>query len=68
MHDLSLKTSQSRFDLKFVPVELIPQPQSSVGQMTVSALEAIRTRRPAVPASKSGLESICGASCDTAAH
>lgn len=68
MHDLSLKTSPSRFDLKFVSVELIPQPQTSAAQLTIAALEAIRTRRPTLPASKSGLEAICGASCDTAAH
>jgi hypothetical protein len=36
--------------------------------MTVEDLEALRTERSAIPASKHGLETICGASCDTGAQ
>jgi hypothetical protein len=36
--------------------------------MSIEALEAMRTQRPAIPASKYGLEVICGASCETSAQ
>jgi len=35
---------------------------------TIGDLEAMRVERSAVPASKHGLEVICGASCDTGAQ
>ena len=34
----------------------------------VEALAHLRVNRPAVPASKNGLEVICGASCEIGAH
>ena len=57
------------FNLKNVAVELIPE--SSPAQradLSVEELEAMRVSRPAVPASKNGLEVICGASCEIGAH
>jgi len=40
----------------------------SLASMTVEELERMRTDRDPVPASRYGLERICGASCETAAH
>nr|HEX4313659.1 hypothetical protein [Kofleriaceae bacterium] len=57
------------FNLKNVAVELIPE--SRVVQradISIEELEAMRVGRPAVPASKNGLEVICGASCEIGAH
>jgi hypothetical protein len=57
------------FNLKNVEVELIPESRSSQrAQLTIAELEAMRVGRPAIPASKNGLEVICGASCETGAH
>jgi hypothetical protein len=57
-----------RFDLKNVSVDLIPQsPRSERAFLSIDELEAMRTERPAVPASKHALEIICGASCETGA-
>lgn len=59
----------SNFDLKKTHVKLIGAergPESAV--MSIDDLEAIRTKRHGVPASKHRLETICGASCDTGAQ
>jgi hypothetical protein len=59
----------SGFDLKNVAVELIPQSiHSKRAALSLEELEAVRTDRPMVPASKHGLETICGASCEIGAH
>lgn len=59
----------NNFNLKNVIVELVPTnrvPQRA--DMSLAQLEAMRTGRRAVPASKHGLESVCGASCETGAQ
>ena len=63
------KVQTDLFNLKNLPVELVPiAPRSERAFLTVAQLEAMRTQRPAVPASKHGLEAICGASCEIGAH
>jgi hypothetical protein len=63
------RKQSSNFELKNVTVELLPTHRTSHRAfMTIEALEAIRTQRPAVPASRHGLETICGASCETGAQ
>ena len=57
------------FNLKNVEVELIPESHSAQrADLSIEQLEAMRVSRPAVPASKNGLEVICGASCEIGAH
>jgi hypothetical protein len=57
------------FGLKHQQVELIPREGAPARtSATVAELEARRVARAAVPASKHGLEAICGASCDTGAQ
>ena len=57
------------FNLKNVAVELLPTtPRVEHSRMTLGELEAMRTRSTAVPASKNGLETICGASGEIGAH
>ncbi len=56
------------FNLKNVAVELIPDHSAQRASLSIEALEAMRVSRPAVPASKNGLEVICGASCEIGAH
>ena len=57
------------FNLKNLAVELIPEPRAAErADLSIEALEAMRVDRPAVPASKNGLEVICGASCEIGAH
>jgi hypothetical protein len=56
------------FNLKNVAVELIPAPRTERAEISMAELEAMRASRPAVPASKNGLEVICGASCEIGAH
>ena len=57
------------FNLKNVAVELIPESRPAQhADLSVEELEAMRVNRPAVPASKNGLEVICGASCEIGAH
>lgn len=57
------------FNLKHVAVELIPERRPAErADLSIEELEAMRADRPAVPASKNGLEVICGASCEIGAH
>jgi hypothetical protein len=68
MTNEAIAVVQSNFNLKNVPIELIHTGCRSVQTFkTIEALEAMRTERPAVPASKHGLETICGASCEVGA-
>ena len=66
---VSTAVQSSNFDLKKELVELIPS-GSVAGHfsMSVRDLESLRTERAFVPASKHGLEAICGASCETGAQ
>lgn len=61
-------TQTNNFDLKQQFVELI-RLEGTPGRASISmeSLEAMRTARPAIPASKHSLEIICGASCETGA-
>jgi hypothetical protein len=56
------------FNLKNVDVELIPESRDERADISMAELEAMRASRPAIPASKNGLEVICGASCEIGAH
>lgn len=62
------ESSVSLFRLKDVEVNLVPSAKQTLSSISLSDLEEIRTNRIAVPASKHGLEAICGASCDTGAQ
>jgi len=65
----SAKALTDRFSLKTVSVTLIPRAScSGRAFVTLDELESMRTQRPTVPASKHGLETICGASCEIGAH
>jgi hypothetical protein len=62
-------TQSSNFDLKNELVELLPAgDRRGRAVPTTAELEALRVDRSAVPASKHGLETICGASCETGAQ
>lgn len=59
----------SNFNLKNEVVDLVRTGHRSERTvMTIEDLEALRTERSAIPASKHGLETICGASCETGAQ
>ena len=65
----SAEVQADLFNLKNVSVELVPVARRSARAfLTVGDLEVTRTQRPAVAASKHGLETICGASCEIGAH
>jgi hypothetical protein len=56
------------FNLKNMSVKLVPVELSlEQANLTVQELESMRTERPGIPASKHGLEILCGASCETGA-
>jgi hypothetical protein len=62
-------TQSGGFGLKHRQVALIPQERHAPRTFVpVEELEANRVERAAIPASKHGLEAICGASCDTGAQ
>jgi hypothetical protein len=59
----------NNFALKHQPVQLIPESHSpSNVLLALRDLEALRVNGGVIPASKNGLEIICGASCETAAN
>jgi len=65
----SAAIQSSNFALKTEVVELIAsRPRSAVSEVTLGALEAMRVESALVPASKHGLETICGGSCETGAQ
>lgn len=62
-------TQSSNFNLKNEVVELVRASRKAERTfVTIEDLEAMRTNRAAIPASKHGLEAICGASCETGAQ
>ncbi len=61
-------TIQSNFDLKTQTVNLTDVKSSKAEQLSLAELESMRSARKPVSASKFGLETICGASCDTGAQ
>ena len=61
-------SQNANFNLKNTEVELIPEAHvAQRADLSIEELEAMRTGRP-IPASKNGLEVICGASCEIGAH
>ena len=58
---------QSNYDLKRNEEALFEKKVSSV-TMSLNELELIRTSKEGITASKYGLESICGVSCETGAQ
>ncbi|MFD9332949.1 hypothetical protein ACFWBF_00780 [Streptomyces sp. NPDC060028] len=58
----------SAFALKEAEVQLVPAPRPRQVPYTLSELEQLRVGSGPVSASKHGLESICGASCETGAQ
>lgn len=58
----------SNFDLKNTRVNLIQSPASQSAFVSLNELEAARSARRPVSASKHGLEVICGGSCETGAQ
>jgi hypothetical protein len=69
MPKVQVVTQQSsNFNLKNEVVDLVAAPRTDRVHLTVSDLEAMRVERGIVPASKHGLETICGASCETGAQ
>jgi hypothetical protein len=59
----------SNFALKHEYVSLVPTGRTSVRtDVSVRDLESMRVEQAFVPASKHGLETICGASCETGAQ
>ena len=68
MHAKTETQTQSLFNLKEFPVELVPVDYGyERAELTLHELEIIRTARPNISASKNGLETVCGASCETGA-
>lgn len=62
-------TQSSNFNLKNEVVELVrARGKAERTFVAIEDLEAMRTNRPAIPASKHSLEAICGASCETGAQ
>jgi hypothetical protein len=62
-------TIKTNFDLKNTAVDLVPTGTIAKRvRISIDDLENMRTSGRAVPASKHGLELICGASCDTGAQ
>lgn len=63
--------TQGNFNLKNVVVDLFVTDRSTTAapvDVSLDALEAMRVSRRIIPASKYGLERICGASCETGAQ
>ena len=54
--------------LKNVAVDLRGTEASTTAELSLQELEAMRTQAAPVTASKHGLETICGASCETGAQ
>lgn len=62
-------TPSGNFNLKNEVVELIPAGVASRhATLDIATLEGFRTSQAIIPASKHGLEAICGASCETGAQ
>jgi hypothetical protein len=69
MREAISTVQSSNFGLKNELVELIPSAGAATHvSLGVRDLEAMRTSAAFVPASKHGLETICGASCETGAQ
>ncbi len=51
-----------------IEVNLVPEITKERTRFNIKSLEEMRIRQATVPASKYGLEAICGASCETSAQ
>jgi hypothetical protein len=60
-------STSTGFARKHQSVDLIGRRSQQVS-MSLSDLEGMRSHRVSVPASRHGLETICGASCETGAQ
>jgi hypothetical protein len=60
-------TTSTGFARKHQSVDLLGRRSQQV-TMSLSDLEGMRAHRVSVPASRHGLETICGASCETGAQ
>ena len=58
----------SHADLKKMHIDVVARRTHGRVEVSIEALEAMRTNRNPISASKSGLEVICGASCETGAQ
>jgi hypothetical protein len=65
---LSSAVQSNNFNLKNEFVELIPAAVAGSASLSVAELEGFRVAGAFVPASKHGLETITGASCETGAQ
>lgn len=66
---VSTALQSNNFDLKHDVVQLVPSAGvSRRASVTLTDLESMRTAATPVPASRFGLEVICGASCETGAQ
>lgn len=63
----SMTQKSSGFALKNVQIDLIRRKNDGLEEMAAADLELLRVQKPAIPASKYGLEVICGPSCETGA-
>lgn len=69
LKEASAVAQSSNFNLKNEFVELVRTNHTSERTfIAIKDLEAMRTKRQDIPASKHGLETICGASCETGAQ
>lgn len=69
MVNAALSSGQlNNFDLKNQMVQLVSSGTAALKTVSLGELEAFRTRPSAIPASKYGLEVLCGASCETGAQ
>jgi hypothetical protein len=65
----SATSRSSKFAVKTEIVELTKaRPLATTSSLTLGELEAMRAGCPDVPASRHGLEVICGGSCETGAQ
>jgi hypothetical protein len=60
--------AHSNFDLKNTTVNLVSMPAAGAATLSLRDLEAFRSERRVVTASKHGLEVLCGGSCETGAQ
>lgn len=69
LKEASVATQSNNFNLKTEAVELVGHRDTPERVfLSIEDLEKMRVEGAAIPASKHGLEVICGASCETGAQ
>ncbi|MEE4409937.1 MULTISPECIES: hypothetical protein [unclassified Serratia (in: enterobacteria)] len=69
MNNALKQNPSSNFNLKNEAVNLISNGADvKYSDISVSELESMRAERAFIPASRHGIETICGASCETGAQ